>query len=61
MSRRALLGLVLAAVVPLATTSARAADGPGLPNLAYPPADVGKVIGTINGSLGAPRGHGTLA
>jgi MYXO-CTERM domain-containing protein len=44
----------------LASPSARA-DGPGLPNLAYDPAEVFTVIGHLGAENGSPRGHGTLS
>ncbi|MBK7397697.1 MAG: Ig-like domain-containing protein [Myxococcales bacterium] len=54
-SRAVLLAASILAVAP----SARA-DGPGLPNLTYPSTDVFKVIGRIDATTGAPRGHGTM-
>lgn len=44
----------------LAAAPARA-DGPGLPNLEYDPAEVLTVIGHLGKENGAPRGHGTLS
>ncbi len=44
----------------LAVPAARA-DGPGLPNLSYDPAEVLTVIGHIGAENGSPRGHGTLS
>ncbi len=52
-------GLLLALGCALAPAVARA-DGPGLPNLTYPEASVFTVIGRINATTGAPRGHGTM-
>lgn len=44
----------------LAAPAARA-DGPGLPNLTYDPAEVLTVIGHLGAENGSPRGHGTLS
>src|SRR5690349_17684080 len=44
----------------LAASGARA-DGPGLPNLTYTPAEVFTVIGHIGAENGSPRGHGSLS
>ena len=53
-ARAAALALLLAA-------PAARADGPGLPNLAYDPAEVFTVIGHLGAENGSPRGHGTLS
>lgn len=37
------------------------AAGPGLGNVDYAPSEVFTVVGTIDESIGAPRGHGSLA
>lgn len=44
----------------LHTLDARA-DGPGIPNLTYPPNEVMTVIGQVGPQNGSPRGHGTLS
>lgn len=45
----------------LLAASAAHADGPGLPNLAYDPAQVFTVVGHLGIENGAPRAHGTAS
>lgn len=58
--------LVRALAAPLVAASLLAtprafADGPGLPNLTYDPAEVFTVIGHVGVENGAPRAHGTAS
>lgn len=55
LARRAAVASTLAASLSTAPAFAQA-----LPNLSYQPSEVGSVIGRIDSSLGAPRGHGNV-
>ena len=57
-ARRAASAFLLAMF--LAAPAARA-DGPGLPNASYDPAEVLTVVGHLGAENGSPRGHGTLS
>jgi DNA-binding beta-propeller fold protein YncE len=43
------------------TSSSPPVNGPGVPNLSYPPDQVFTVIGRINSENGAPRSHGSVS
>lgn len=49
------------AIATLLAAPALRADGSGLPNLTWDPAQVGTVIGHLGAENGSPRGHGTLS
>ena len=57
-ARRAASALLLATFL---AAPAALADGPGLPNASYDPAEVLTVIGHLGAENGSPRGHGTLS
>ncbi|MBK8253001.1 MAG: Ig-like domain-containing protein [Polyangiaceae bacterium] len=61
MKKSAWRAATLAALAALFSAAEASADGSGLPNLSYDPAEVFTVIGHLGAENGSPRGHGTLS